>query len=212
MKRKLIFAVVVLLVLVTALLAMRGMFRTDPAVSAITRDGVVTEIQQLNRLTTVAFSVDTVITSQKEGAWFKLWQDRQKGLFVATGRVQAGVDLSKLTQEMVTVTYDEQTDRNVAPQAHIKITLPASELFDVYLDNIQVYDWQTGLFGLVDNDPQILSIAQTQGKLEVLQKACQGGIMQMALDNAKEQVAGLFKLTGAEVTVIADSKGACQLN
>lgn len=35
------------------------------------------------------YNVDTVITSQKQGNWYALWQDQQKALFVAHGRVQA---------------------------------------------------------------------------------------------------------------------------
>lgn len=201
---------VVLLIVLSFGLA-RFIKSADPAVSAITREGVVTEIQNLNRLTTVAFSVDTVITSQKEGSWYRLWQDRQKGLFVANGRVLAGVDLSKLTADDVVVTYSEQTDPKVAPDAHIVIYLPASELFEVYLDNIQTYDWQTGLFGMVNNDPEILNQAQIQGKKEVLRKACQGDVMKLAINNAKEHIEGLFALTGASVEVHSKGAGVCQL-
>lgn len=208
-KRTLWFALSLIVLLMVALLFGRGLVKGDPVVSAITRDGVVTEIQSLSRLTTVAFSVDTVITSQKEGTWQKLWQDKQKALFVATGRVQAGVDLSKLTAEMVTVTYDEQTDPKIAPTAHINVVLPSSEIFDLYLDNIQMYDWQTGLFGLAPNDAQVLALAQSQGKAEVLKKACQGGIMTIAQDNAKEQIKALFHLTGAQVTVETGKPLAC---
>lgn len=204
----------VLLAFVVAMLVsiyMGRLFVAKPAVSAITKDGVIMEIQKLNRLNSVAFSVDTVITAQKEGNWYKLWQDRQKGLFVAHGRVLAGIDLSKLTADMVKVSYGEQTDPKVAPVAYIDISLPPSEVFEVYLDNIQVYDWQTGMFGMADNDPEVLNQAQIQGKLEVLNKACQGNIMQMAQDNAKEQITSLFKLTGAEVSVNAPKIGACKL-
>lgn len=176
-------------------------------VQAITREGVISEIQKLNRLNTVAFGVDTVITAQKDGTWYKLWQDEQKGLFVAQGRVLAGVDLAKLTADKVSITYPSD-DKTAKPT--IEIVLPASEVFEVYLDNIQVYDWQTGLFGIVDNDPEILNQAQLQGKSEVLKKACEGNIMQIALDNAKEQVAGLFALTGAKVVVQAQQAGACK--
>lgn len=210
-RRTLWFAVITIGLLMIALLFGRGLLR-DPAVSAITREGVVTEIQALSRLTTVGFSVDTVITSQKEGTWQRLWQDKQKALFVATGRVQAGVDLSKLTPEMVTVHFDEQTDPKIAPTAHITVHLPPSEIFDLYLDNIQMYDWQTGLFGFVDNDADVLAVAQNQGKAEVLKKACQGNILSIAQNNAEEQIKALFRLTGSHVTVIASKTGACQLS
>ena len=192
----------------------------EEPIETITRDGVVTQIQQLNRLQTVAFSVDTVITSQKQGSWMKLWQDEQKGLFIAHGRVEAGVDLSALTPEMVQViqpvvdsnSNDKDDASNLVtamPQIHI--TLPQSEIFSVYLDNIEIYDWQTGAFGLMKVDPKILQQAQSMAKKEVLERACRGNVMDMALKNAQTQLQQLFSLTGAEVTVTTQGAGACQM-
>lgn len=195
-----------------ALIGILNLLKKEPsAVSAITREGVVTEVKKLNRLTTVAYGVDTVIIAQKAGSWYKLWQDEQKGLFVAKGRVLAGVDLSKLTPDMVQVVHAPQTDPKIAPKATITIELPLSEVFEVFLDDIQVYDWQTGLFGIVDNDPEILKQAQAQGKIEVLSKACEGKIMTLALDNAKESIKGIFAMSGAEVLIKADKVGQCRI-
>lgn len=192
-------------VIVTALLTARFVAKSE--VSAISREGVVTDIQKMARLNTVAFSVDTVITSQKEGTWYKLWQDEQKGLFVARGRVLAGVDLSKISIDDVDVQYP----KDPAQPIDIRIKLPSSEVFEVFLDDIQVYDWQTGIFGMVASDPDILNKAQESGKIEVLKKACQGDIMTLAKDNASEQIKGLFTLTGANVSVQGET-GSCSLS
>ena len=193
----------------------------EEPVETITREGVVTQIQQLNRLHTVAFSVDTVITSERQGSWMKLWQDEQKALFIAQGRVEAGVDLSALTPEMVQVVQpvtpkldDEQGANNQALTAtmpQINITLPPAEVFSVYLDNIEIYDWQTGAFGMMQVDPKILDEAQSMAKKEVLERACRGDVMTMALQNAQTQLQQLFALTGAIVTVTTQGAGACQL-
>lgn len=192
-------------VIVTALLTARFVAKSE--VSAISREGVVTDIQKMARLNTVAFGVDTVITSQKEGTWYKLWQDEQKGLFVARGRVLAGVDLSKISINDVDVQYP----KDPAQPIDIRIKLPSSEVFEVFLDDIQVYDWQTGIFGMVASDPDILNKAQESGKIEVLKKACQGDIMTLAKDNASEQIKGLFTLTGANVSVQGET-GSCSLS
>ena len=205
-----IMAVLLILVLLVIFLVIQN--KQEPVVSAISRDGVITEIQKMARLNTVAFGVDTVITSQKQGTWYKLWQDEQKGLFVARGRVLAGVDLSKITADDVQVTFESQTDPKIPPHANITITLPASQIFEVFLDDIQVYDWQTGLFGVVANDPQILNQAQASAKVEVLNKACQGDIMALATNNATEQVQGLFALTGATVVVKTKRAEECKVS
>ncbi|MGM8891550.1 DUF4230 domain-containing protein [Psychrobacter sp. 1Y1] len=193
----------------------------EAPIETITREGVVTQIQQLNRLHTVAFSVDTVITSERPGSWMKLWQDEQKALFVAHGRVEAGVDLSALTPEMVQVVQPAQANADeeqvadanssVATRPQINITLPPTEIFSVYLDDIEIYDWQTGAFGMMQVDPKILAQAQTMAKKEVLERACRGDVMNMALQNAQTQLQQLFALTGAVVTVTTQGAGACQL-
>lgn len=190
----------------------------ETPIETITREGVVTQIQQLNRLQTVAFSVDTIITSERAGSWMKLWQDEQKALFIAKGRVQAGIDLSMLTPEMVQVVQPteqiEAADNSTTPMSimpQIIITIPPSEIFAVYLDDIEIYDWQTGVFGMMQVDPKILAQAQSMAKSEVLERACRGEVMDMALENAQTQLQQLFSMTGATVTVNTQGAGACQM-
>ena len=206
--------------LIFAIYSLQKSSKEEP-IETITREGVVMQIQKLNRLETVAFSVDTVITSQKAGSWMKLWQDEQKGLFIARGRVEAGIDLSALTPEMVQViapaeaaiknaeSVDANNPVSIMPQIHI--TLPPSEVFSVYLDDIEIYDWQTGAFGMMQVDPKILQQAQSMAKKEVLERACRGDVMNMALENAQTQLQQLFSLTGAVVTVTTQGAGACQM-
>ena len=201
-----------------AIYIMQNSAEEEP-VETITREGVVTQIQQLNRLQTVAFSVDTIITSEREGSWAKLWQDEQKALFIAKGRVQAGIDLSALTPEMVQVVQPtneqlEAADNSTTPSSimpKINITIPPSEVFAVYLDDIEIYDWQTGAFGMMQVDPAILAQAQSMAKKEVLERACRGDVMTMALSNAQTQLQQLFSMTGAVVTVTTQGAGACRM-
>ena len=206
--------------IVFAIYTVQNITKEEP-IETITREGVVTQIQNLNRLETVAFSVDTVITSQRSGSWMKLWQDEQKALFIARGRVEAGIDLSALTPEMVQVIQPTESEVNDAENAdvnasvsimpQINITLPPSEIFSVYLDDIEIYDWQTGAFGMMQVDPKILKQAQSMAKDEVLERACRGDVMTMALENAQTQLQQLFALTGAVVTVTTQGAGSCQL-
>ena len=206
--------------IVLAIYTVQNITKEEP-IEAITREGVVTQIQKLNRLETVAFSVDTVITSQRSGSWMKLWQDEQKALFIARGRVEAGIDLSALTPEMVQVIQPTESEVNDAENSDvnapvsimpkINITLPPSEIFSVYLDDIEIYDWQTGAFGMMQVDPKILQQAQSMAKEEVLERACRGDVMTMALENAQVQLQQLFALTGAVVTVTTQGAGSCQM-
>lgn len=207
--------------LVFAIYIVQNRMQEEP-IETITREGVITQIQKLNRLQTVAFSVDTVITSERQGSWMKLWQDEQKGLFIARGRVEAGIDLSALNPDMVQVVQPsvqlnsegdlQSPDSPVPVMPQINITIPPSEIFSVYLDDIEIYDWQTGAFGLMQVDPKIFEQAQSMAKKEVLERACRGDVMNIALQNAQTQLQQLFSLTGATVTVTTQGTGACQLS
>lgn len=176
---------------------------SKPKIETLSRDGVISKIQTLNRLQTVAYHVDTVIQSHKEGSWQKLWTDEQKGLFVAHGRVQAGIDLNQLKPENVQVTpiTAEMADGNAPVQQQVTITLPPAQVFETYLDNVEVYDIKTGLFGAMPTDPAIFNEAQTAGKQQVLATACKSDMLKLATENAQKQVQSLFALANVNVTV-----------
>lgn len=178
-----------------------------PQIDVLTTDGVISKIQSLNRLQTVVYNVDTVITAQKSGNWYTLWQDEQKGLFVAHGRVQAGVDLNELKPENIVVTELDKTADN--PTQSVTITLPPAQVFEAYLDNIEIYDIKTGMFGMVDVDPKIFSQAQASGKQQVLATACKSDMLKLATDNAQKQVQSLFALANVSVTVNVVEPKAC---
>ena len=190
-----------------------------PKVETVTREGVLSKIQSLNRLQTVLYNVDTVITAEKQGTWQQLWQDEQKGLFVAHGRVQAGVDLNLLKPEDVLIEdlsasqatnqATIQTADSKSPNKKITITLPSAQVFDTYLDNVAVYDIKTGLFGAMPTDPQIFNQAQAVGKQQVLATACKSDILQLATDNAQKQIQSLFALAKVDVTVTTSSVKDC---
>lgn len=169
-------------------------------IQVLTRESVVTKIQSLNRLQTVAYNIDTVIQSQKEGNWYTLWQDGQKGLFVAHGRVSAGIDLNQLTVEQVDVSEDGQ---------QVMITLPSAQIFETTLDKIEVYDIKTGLFGMVSLDPKLFNVAQEEGKKQVFQSACKSRILDVATENAQKQVKALFELAEVQVEIATSPAVDC---
>ncbi|ELA08991.1 hypothetical protein MOMA_01240 [Moraxella macacae 0408225] len=206
-EKRLFWVSVILFALLSALMV--GFYtyqkNTEAKIDVLTTDGVISKIQSLNRLQTVVYNVDTVITAQKQGNWYTLWQDEQKGLFVAHGRVQAGIDLNQLTAENIAIT---PLDKN-NPTQSVTITLPPAQVFETYLDNIEVYDIQTGVFGMIDIDPQIFSQAQAQGKAQVLKTACKSDMLKLATDNAQKQVAALFALANVNVTVSVNPPKSC---
>lgn len=191
-----------LVLLLTALAVWQAwQLRTpDQSISVLTREGVLQRIQHLNNLETVAFHVETVVTSTKQGNWYRLWQDQQRGLFIASGRVVAGLNLSRLTTDQVQVSADGR---------RIHIDLPPVEMLSISLDKTEIYDLNTGLMGLMRIDPALLTQAQQAARLQIGHTACQSGVLKIANDNAQKQVQALFALTQAEVSVTAAAVPSC---
>lgn len=134
---------------------------------------IVKEVQSLARLETVVYTVEKVITAETgQGALAFLLGD--KLLFVAHGKVIAGVDLGKVRETDVTVTADDR----------VILVLPPPEVFVATLDNEKsyVYDRRTGLFGL---NPDLETAARQAAEREILNAALADGILETAERNAQ---------------------------
>ena len=86
----------------------------------LSREGVLMQIKQMNRLESTAFYIDTIIRTEKKGDWRRLWQDSQSGIFIVRGKVLAGLDLDKLGADNVNIVDDK-----------VLISLPAVEILSV---------------------------------------------------------------------------------
>ncbi|SSY70160.1 DUF4230 domain-containing protein [Alysiella crassa] len=165
------------------------------------QETVLAQIRQLNHLTSVSFYMDSIVKTHKQGNWFALWQDSQTGLFVAKGRVQAGLDLDKLSAQNIRIHNDE-----------IAVYLPPAQIISAHLDDIEVFDLKTGLFNVYRADWSVLQTVQAQAKQQILQQACQNGILQHAQQRSAEQIRQLFALTQQKVVVHAsETLAPCRL-
>ena len=173
---------------------------TQPVHQPLSREGVLTEIKRLNRLESTAFHIDTIIKTEKPGNWFMLWQDAQTGLFMARGKVVAGVDLDKLTAESVQIVGDT-----------VILSLPPVEILNVNLDNIDVYDIKTGSLGLTPIDKTVFQEVQDKAKQQVLESACKAGILNFAQTQAQSQLETLFALAQTKVSVYPSSLPPCKV-
>lgn len=162
--------------------------RAAAAHQVVSQEGVLAKIRELNRLESTAFYIDTVIKTEKQGNWYALWQDSQKGLFIAKGSVSAGLDLTQLDRKDVSVLDDR-----------VIINLPQARILDVQLDHIEVYDLSTGSLNLHRPDMQVLDTVQQTAKQQILQKACEGGILSHARERSQVQIEQLFALAGIHV-------------
>lgn len=176
-----------------------------PKPPTIDAQGIISQMTTLSRLQTATFAIDTVVTAKQDGSWQKLWQDEQKGLFIIKGRVLAGVDLQQITPEMVQI--HQETDGTLPS---VRVQLPPSQIFEVFLDHIEIYDWQTGVFGAKTVDARLFAQVQKDAKAEILQKACQGDVINLANTQAVQQLQLLFSKLPMQVQIQSQGAGRCQ--
>ena len=171
-----------------------------PTTTLRDRGGTILQIRNLNRLETQSFSVERVVEAKVErgNPLDLLLSDRL--LLIASGDVIAGVDLSKLKDSDVTISSDGKT---------ITLRLPPSEIFSKSLNNdrTRVYDRQTGIFAAENKDLETQARSAAEG--EILQAACEGGVMQKAADEAKRSVEQFVRLLDFEVVNVIGTPGPC---
>ncbi|MEK6398974.1 MAG: DUF4230 domain-containing protein [Terriglobus sp.] len=156
-----------------------------------TAPDVVNQIQRLNRLETVSYSVDTVVEGKHENTVLPdlLFGDRL--ILVVHGQVIAGVDLSQLKPEQVKV-----NGRSVS------VDLPPSQIFTSKIDTskTKVFARTTGL--LVQADPNLEIDTQKLAENQILQAASKDGILDTARANARTGMESLLRGLGFDQVTV----------
>lgn len=150
-----------------------------------TAPDVVSQIQRLNRLETVSYSVDTVVEGKHTNTVLPdlLFGDRL--ILVVHGQVYAGVDLSQLKADQVHV-----EGRSVT------LDLPPSMVFSTKIDTgkTRVFARTTGL--LVQADPNLEIDTQKLAETQILEAATKDGILDTARANARLGMESLLRGLG----------------
>ncbi len=152
---------------------------------------VVRQIQQLQRLETVRYTMDKIISGEHENPILPQFLAGDKLLLVVHGEVVGGIDLGKIQPSDVAV-HGQQ----------ISIHLPPAEIFSTALDNskTRVYSRETGLF--TSPDPNLESEVREEAERQLLQSATQDGILNTADQNARSTIKSLLNGFGfTEVTI-----------
>lgn len=152
---------------------------------------VVNQIQRLQRLETVNYSLDKIVEGDRQSSVLPDFLVGDKLLLVVHGNVIAGIDLGQLT------TSDVQIQGRA-----IQVHLPPAQIFVTALDNTKtrVYSRTTGL--LVPEDPNLESQVRAQAQQQIQQAALADGILATASKNARATVTSMLLGLGFEhVTV-----------
>jgi Protein of unknown function (DUF4230) len=158
-----------------------------PAHIDVSQPTVVNKIQQLQRLETVVYTMDKVVSGEKENAVLPDFLVGDRLLMIVHGDVVAGVDFSGLKGGDVVVEGKQ-----------VRLRLPSAQVFATRLDNARtrVYSRQTGL--LVPVDPNLETQVRQEGERQLLQAALQDGVLKTANQNARATLTSLLQGLGFE--------------
>jgi hypothetical protein len=148
---------------------------------------VVDRIQRLQRLETVVYTMDKLVTGAKENPIFPDFLAGDRLLMMVHGEVVAGINFSSLKPGDVRLNGRE-----------VHLRLPASQVFSTRLDSAKtrVYSRQTGL--LVPTDPNLETEVRQEAERELQAAALADGILQTAQQNAASTITSLLQGLGFE--------------
>jgi len=164
------------------LLHLIGMLRGGRTLISVDQPTVVRQIQQLQRLETVSYTMDKIISGEHANAYLPKFLAGDRLLLVVHGEVVAGINLAGVQPGDVLVQGQK-----------VSIHLPAAEVFSTRIDNARtkVYSRDTGLFS--SPDPNLESEVREEAERQLLQAALQDGILKIAADNARSTISGMLK-------------------
>jgi hypothetical protein len=148
---------------------------------------VVEGVRELDKLATVRVTESIIVTreSASDNALDRLFSG-EKVLLVASGNVEAGVDLSEIGEDDVQVRGDTVT-----------IILPESEVLSATLDEdkTRVYDRDYAPLNLRPND-DLVEEARATAEERIEAAARENGILDTAETNAEDSIRALAKALG----------------
>lgn len=153
----------------------------------VSQPTVVDRIQRLQRLETVVYTMDKLVTGAKENRIFPDFLAGDRLLMMVHGEVVAGIDFSNLKPGDVRVEGKQ-----------IRLHLPVSQVFSTRLDSARtkVYSRQTGL--LVPTDPNLETQVRLEAEHQLQEAAVADGILRTAQANAASTVNSLLQGLGFE--------------
>lgn len=153
----------------------------------VSQPTVVDRIQRLQRLETVVYTMDKIVTGAKENPIFPDFLAGDRLLMLVHGEVVAGIDFSNLKPGDVTVNGKE-----------IHLHLPPPQVFSTRIDSAKtrVYSRQTGL--LVPSDPNLETQVRQEAERQLQEAAMADGILRTAQQNAASTITSLLQGLGFE--------------
>ena len=154
---------------------------------------VVQKIRNIQELTTTVQTMETIMPTSAERKLGEISLATTRLLYIARGEIRAGVDLSQLTDSNIKISNNS-----------IEIDLPPAKILNSKIDvnNSRVYDYDRGFLNLgPDVAPQLQTLAQRKTLTEIVNTACDEGILTTANERAKTSITQLLSSTNSDQKV-----------
>lgn len=153
----------------------------------VSQPTVVDRIRRLQRIETVIYTMDKLVTGAKENNVLPDFLTGDRLLMMVHGEVVAGIDFAALKSDDVKVNGRQ-----------IRLHLPPAQVFNTRLDSdkTRVYSRQTGL--LVPTDPNLETQVRQEAERQLLQAALTDGVLKNAQQNATLTLTSLLQGLGFE--------------
>jgi hypothetical protein len=198
LKLLLVLGALLFIVLVIFLFISNNPFERPDTKVDLSRPSVIKEIRSLGNLETASYSIEKIVEAGQEGNVFQdvLYGDRI--LLIAHGKVTAGVDLTNISDDDVSVSGSK-----------LEINVPAPVILSSSLDNskTKVYDRSQGILNRGDKDLE--TEARTSAESSITTAACEAGILKEARENTIERIKQLFSFAGFTEVEVNIPEGRC---
>lgn len=167
------------------LLQLMAIFRGGRTQINVDQPTVVRQIQRLQRLETVSYTRDKIISGARDNPFLPKFLVGDRLLLLVHGEVVGGINLAKVQPGDVAV-----QGRNIS------IRLATAEVFSTRVDNARtrVYSRDTGAFSSAD--PNLESEVRQEAERQLQQSALQDGILKSADQNARNTISSMLQGLG----------------
>ncbi len=172
-------------------LSTRNLTRESAPVKTVDATAVVHEIQRLNELVSVKYTIQKVVGLEEQKSPF----GSEKLLLFVQAEVLAGIDLSALAAG----------DVKLLPDKRMQITLPPPKIVHIVIDDKATKVWDrriTWWTPWVPPDPDLERQARLAARDAIEKAALQMGILDQARRNADTGIRSLLETIGVKSVIV----------
>jgi hypothetical protein len=188
------FGIVAGVVASIALFSWRNLTREVSPSTTLDPSAVVHEIQRLNELVSVKYTVQKVVGLEEK----KVPLGSEKILLFVQAEVLAGIDLSQLSAG----------DVRLLPDKSMHVVLPPPKIVHIVIDDKQTKVWDRQITWWTPWVPYNLDLerqARLAAKDEIEKTALEMGILDQARRNAETSIRSLLETFGVKVVTVSAS-------